>query len=250
VGGVLYGVMSLQAPLLANLMDFPILTVGLVMAPRGLGTLVAMPIGGYLMDRTDARWLVLVGMALCAWSLMLLSRSNLDMDSSLMIVAGVIQGVGVALLFVSITTTMFVTIDPGLRNQATAMNSLFRNMGGSVWIAILQATTIRSEAAIHSRLAESVRPDNPAMGIRSPDFDFDALAAIARMDGEIGRQALMAAYIDSFNILLAMCIILIPFVYFFGRGHSAHSRKARSARLPRPASTRRGAIRRRRRQNA
>jgi DHA2 family multidrug resistance protein len=217
VGGVLYGVMSLQAPLLANLMNYPILTVGLVMAPRGLGTLIAMPIGGYLMDRIDARWLILVGMALCAWSLMLLSQSNLDMDSWLMITAGVIQGIGVALLFVSITTAMFMTIDPRLRNEATAMNSLFRNMGGSMWIAILQATTIRNEAVIHSRLAEGVRPDNPMMSVRSPDFDFAAATAVARMDGEIGRQALMVAYTNSFSILLIMCTILLPFVYFFGR---------------------------------
>jgi DHA2 family multidrug resistance protein len=169
------------------------------------------------MDRTDARWLILVGMALCAWSLMLLSRSNLEMDSWLMITAGVIQGMGVALLFVSITTAMFMTIDPRLRNEATAMNSLFRNMGGSMWIAILQATTIRNEAMIHSRLAEGVRPDNPMMGVRSPDFDFGAATAVARMDGEIGRQALMVAYTNSFSILLVMCITLLPFVYFFGR---------------------------------
>jgi DHA2 family multidrug resistance protein len=211
-------------------MNYPILTVGLVMAPRGLGTLIAMPIGGYLMDRTDARWLVLAGMALCAWSLVLLSRSNLYMDSWLMITAGVIQGAGVALLFVSITTAMFVTIDPRLRNEATAMNSLFRNMGGSMWIAILQATTIRNEAAVHSRLAEGVRPDNPVMGWRSPDFDFDAASAVARMDGEIGRQALMVAYTNSFNILLVMCVMLIPFIYFFGRGRPQHGRGSRTLR--------------------
>lgn len=218
VGGVIYGVMSLQAPLLANLMNYPILTVGLIMAPRGVGTLIGMPVGGYLMDRLDARWLVLAGMALCAWSLLLLSRSNLEMDSWLMIEAGMIQGFGVALLFVSITTATFATVDPAMRNQATAMNSLCRNMGGSMWIAILQVTTFRSEASVHSRLTEGVRSDNPVMGLRAPDFDFGAVSAIARMDGEVGRQALMAAYIQSFDILLVMCIVLMPFIFFFGRG--------------------------------
>jgi MFS transporter, DHA2 family, multidrug resistance protein len=218
VGGVIYGVMSLQAPLLANLLNYPILMVGLIMAPRGVGTLIGMPFGGYLMDRFDARWIVLAGMALCVWSLLLLSQSNLAMDSWLMIEAGVIQGFGVALLFVSITTATFATVDPAMRNQATALNSLSRNMGGSMWIAILQVTTIRSEASIHARLTEGVRPDNPAMGLRAPDFDFGAVASLARMDGEVGRQALMAAYVQSFNILLTMCIVLMPFIYFFGRG--------------------------------
>ena len=219
VGGVIYGVMALQAPLLANLMNYPILTVGLIMAPRGVGTLIGMPIGGYLMDRFDARWIVLAGMAMCVWSLLLLSQSNLEMDSWLMIQAGVIQGFGVALLFVSITTATFATVDPAMRNPAAAFNSLARNMGGSMWIAILQVTTIRSEASIHARLTEGVRPDNPVMDLRAPDFDFGAVGALARMDGEVARQALMVAYIESFNILLVMCIILMPFIYFFGRGH-------------------------------
>jgi DHA2 family multidrug resistance protein len=218
VAGVLYGVMALQAPLLANLMGYPILAVGLIMAPRGLGTLISMPIAGYLMDRTDARRLILVGMALCAWSLMLMSQSNLEMDAWLMIVAGTIQGFGVGLLFVAITTAMFVTIDPRLRNEATAMNSLFRNLGGSMWIAILQAMTIRGEAVVHSRLVEGVRPDNPMVRLGMPDFDFGLPEAIAGMDNEIGRQALMVSYADSFSLLFIMCLLLIPMGFFFGKG--------------------------------
>jgi len=217
VAGVLYGVMTLQAPLLANLMDYPILTVGLVMAPRGLGTLATMPIAGFLMDRINARWLVLIGWVLCAWSLMLLSQSNLQMDAWLMILAGTIQGSGVAMLFVSITTTMFVTVDPRLRNEATAMNSLFRNMGGSMWIAVLQFLTIRGEAAIHSRLAENVRPDNPVVNLGLPDFDFGVSSAVAGMDGEISRQALMVSYANSFGLLFTMCVVLIPLGLLFGR---------------------------------
>ncbi|MDG2002243.1 MAG: DHA2 family efflux MFS transporter permease subunit [Novosphingobium sp.] len=215
VAGVLYGVMALQAPLLANLMGYPILTVGLVMAPRGIGTLIAMPIAGYLMDRFDARWLILTGMALCAWSLMMFAGSSLQMDPWLMIVAGTIQGIGIALLFVAITTAMFVTIEPRLRNEATAMNSLFRNLGGAMWIAILQATTIRGESTVRSRLAENVRPDNPMVSAGMPDFDFSLPEAIAGMDGEIARQALMVAYTNSFDLLFIMCILMIPLAFFF-----------------------------------
>ena len=238
VAGVLYGVMALQAPLLANLMDYPILTVGLVMAPRGLGTLIGMPIAGYLMDRTDARWLIVVGMSLCAWSLMMLSGSNLEMDAWLMIVAGTIQGFGVAILFVSITTAMFVTIAPRLRNEATAMNSLFRNLGGAMWIAILQALTIRGEAVVHSRLAENVRPDNPVVSLGLPEFDFALSEAIAVMDSEIGRQALMVSYANSFGLLFIMCIILIPIGFFFRKDRNPSSGEFASTatHTSRPAS--------------
>jgi DHA2 family multidrug resistance protein len=215
VGGVLYGVMALQAPLLANLMHYPIFTVGLVMAPRGIGTLIGMPIAGYIMDRADARWLMGSGSALCAVSLLMLSHSNLEMDAWLMIVAGVIQGLGIAFLFVSITTAMFATVAPRLRNEATAFNSLFRNLGGSMWIAILQSMTIRNDAVVRSRLTEFVRPDSPVVGLGLPDFDFGLAQEIAAMHGEIGRQSLMVSYASSFGVLYVLCLFLIPLSFFF-----------------------------------
>jgi len=218
VSGVLYGVMAMQAPLFANLMGYPILTVGLIMAPRGLGTLIMMPIAGHLMDRAGARWLNIFGMSLCALSLIMMSRANLQMDAWLMIFAGTIQGMGVATLFVSITTSMFTTIEPRLRNEATAMNSMFRNMGGSAWIAILQVLTIRGEAAVHSRLAENVRLDNPAVALGLPDLDFGLPETVASMNGEIGRQALMVAYANSFGLLFVMCLAMIPLGLIFGKG--------------------------------
>jgi DHA2 family multidrug resistance protein len=216
VAGVLYGVMAMQAPLFANLMGYPILEVGLVLAPRGIGTLIMMPIAGALMDRMGARWLNVGGMALCAVSLLMMTRTNLQMDAWLMITSGVLQGMGIAVLFVSITTAMFATVPVRLRNEGTAMNSLFRNLGGSVCIAILQASTIRSEAVVRSRLAEHVRPDNPVVNWGLPDLDFALQDAMARMDVEVGRQALMVSYSNSFAMLFVMCIVMLPFGFFLG----------------------------------
>jgi DHA2 family multidrug resistance protein len=122
------------------------------------------------------------------------------------------------MLFVALTTAMFFTIEPRLRNEATAMNSLFRNLGGSMWIAVLQAQTIRGEAVVHSRLVENVRPDNPAVAVGLPDFDFTLPEAIAGMHGEVGRQALMVSYANSFELLFVMCISIIPLGLFFRKG--------------------------------
>jgi DHA2 family multidrug resistance protein len=97
------------------------------------------------------------------------------------------------------------------------MNSMFRNMGGSAWIAILQVLTVRGEAAVHSRLAENLRPDNPAVALGLPDFDFTLPQAIASMDGEIARQALMVAYANSFGLLFIVCLVTIPLCLFFGK---------------------------------
>jgi DHA2 family multidrug resistance protein len=75
---------------------------------------------------------------------------------------------------------------------------------------VLQALTIRNEAIVHSRLAESVRPDNPAVVAALPDLDFGIVQSVARLDGEVGRQALMVAYSDSFWLMFLACLVVMP----------------------------------------
>lgn len=210
LAGVLYSVMALVAPLLAELMNYPIVLVGIVTAPRGAGTVLAMPIVGFLVSRTDTRLLIFIGMLLCGLSTLMMSHFSLEMDSWPVIASGVVQGVGGAFLFVPVTTAVFATIAPRLRNEGTALNSLIRSLGGSFWISVLQATTIRNEAVVHSRLVEGVRPDNPVMAMRLPDFDFGASQMVAAMDLEISRQALMVSYTASFWFIFAASVILAP----------------------------------------
>lgn len=213
LGGLMYSVMALTAPMLADLMGYPAMLVGLAMAPRGVGTLIFMPIVGALTNRYDARLLIGIGMLVSGISTMMMSGFSLEMDSTLVAVAGFVQGAGGAFLFVPVTTVIFATIPASLRNQGTAMNSLIRALGGSVWISVMQSLTIRNEASVHSRLTEGVRPDNPALLFRWPDFDFGAVQSLARMNGEITRQAMMVSYIDSFWLLFVIAFALTPLVF-------------------------------------
>jgi DHA2 family multidrug resistance protein len=213
LGGLMYGVMALTAPMLAELMGYSTELVGMVTAPRGIGTMLTMLFMGPLVGRLDNRLLILVGLALCGVSMEMLSRASLEMDSTLVIVSGFIQGLGSGIMFVPITTVVFATLSPQYRNEGAAMNSLIRNLGGTMWISVLQTLTIRNEAVVHARLVEGVRPDNPALG----DFDFGALQAVARMDHEIARQALMVSYVDSFWLLFVACLVVMPLVLFLRR---------------------------------
>ena len=79
-------------------------------------------------------------------------------------------------------------------------------------IAILQAVTVRNEATVHARLAEHVRPDNPILAMRLPGFDFSAPRALTMLDAEIGRQASMMAYVDSFWLLFVAGLAIMPLV--------------------------------------
>jgi len=212
LGGLMYSVMALTAPLLADLMGYPAILVGLAMAPRGVGTLLTMPIVGMLANRYDPRLLIVVGMLISAVSTWLMAGFSLQMNAAAVEWAGFVQGVGGAFLFVPITTVIFATIPAAYRNQGAAMNSLIRALGGSVWISVMQALTIRNEAQVHSRLTEGQRPDNPVLDLHLVPPDLSAPADAARMMGEIGRQAMMVSYTDSFWLLCVVSLALTPMV--------------------------------------
>ena len=118
VGIVLLATMALLPPMLQNLMGYPVITVGLVLAPRGVGTMISMMVVGRLVGKVDARLLVLFGLSLTALSLWQMTFFAVGMDSWPLIISGVIQGFGLGFVFVPLSTIAFATLDPQLRTEA------------------------------------------------------------------------------------------------------------------------------------
>ena len=208
----MYGVLALLPPMLSELMGYPVELIGLVTAPRGVGTMISMLLVGRLSGKVDDRIMIAIGLLLCGWSTVMLSEVNLAMGSWLTLFSGFVQGVGGGVLFVPVTTVVFATIRPQLRNEGAAMNSLIRGLSGSVWIAVLQIITTRNSAIVQSRLTEHVRLDNPAMVDRMWDFDFALPRSVARMEMEVARQALMVSYTDAFWLLSAAAMVVAPLI--------------------------------------
>ena len=217
LGGMLYGTMALTPPLLAELMGYPVKLIGLVSAPRGLAMMVAMLVAGRLMGKVDSRIMIVTGLILSAISMKIMSGMSLEMDSWLIISAGVVHGLGAAIMFVPVATVVFMTIPQKHRNEAAAVSSLIRNMSGAIWISILHTMTIRNAATVQSRLVETVRPDNPVLALKAPDMDFGSSSMMAGMDVEVFRQAMMVSYVDTFWILAVACIVVAPLVIFLRR---------------------------------
>jgi len=207
LGTVLFGVLALLPTMLETLMGYPVVLTGLVTAPRGIGTLISMMIVGRIIKRVDARLLIFIGFALAAFSLRIMSGFSLGMSERLVILSGFIQGLGTGLVFVPLTTIAFATLDVKYRNEGAAMFTLTRNIGSAVGISVLQAMTIRNAAAVHSRLNEGIRPDNPLL---PQGFDFDLPRAAAAMNAQITRQASMVSYIDAFWMLFILTLAVIP----------------------------------------
>jgi len=221
VGMILYGTMALLPTFLQSLMDYPVVYTGIVTAPRGIGTMLAMIIVGRILQKVDVRLVMGVGFALIAVALWQMTGMTLQMDSRLVIVSGFIQGLGVGFTFVPLSTAAFATLPARLRHDGTPVFSLLRNIGASVGISIVQALLAVNAAGAHERLAESIYPNNPILGTLPSALDPSTAAGLELLNGELTRQATLIAYLADFRVMMAMAILAIPLLLLIRRPRAA-----------------------------
>jgi DHA2 family multidrug resistance protein len=211
VGILLFASLALLPPLLQDLLDYPVMTAGLLTAPRGVGTLLAMLVIGKLLRVLDARWVIAAGFAITAVSLWQMCSFYVQMDDSLVAWSSLIQGIGMGLAYVPLATVTFATIAPHFRNEATAVFNLLRNVGSSVGIAAVQAIFVRNTQIMHARLAEHVTPYGAAAASNAlpPDVQLGMLNA------QVTQQATMIAYNNDFKLMLILSLVAIPLVFVF-----------------------------------
>lgn len=214
VGVLTFGSIPLITTMMEQLLGYPLMLTGLVSAPRGIGTTLAMLTVGRLIGRIDTRFLLMTGFGISAVGAYMYSEMTLAMSERTILIAGFIQGFGAGLMFVPLTLLAFSTLHPRYRNEGTSFYALTRNLGSSIGISLLQVMTIRNAATVQSRLVEGVRPDNPVIDMQAPDFDFQAPQSVAGMMHEIGRQASMVAYVDAYWLLFLVTLSVIPLCLF------------------------------------
>ncbi len=218
VGLLLYAVRALLPPMLQTLMGYPAVTIGLVTAPSGLGTMLTMLVAGRLVNKVDPRALIGVGFGLTALSLWQMSGFDLGVDASHVVVSQFVNGMGLGFVSVPLTTVTFSTLDARLRPDGTAIFSLFRNMGSSIGISLMETLTTRHTALFHSELVENVNIANPALvaGLPSP-YDLSSTAGAAALNAEVTRQASFLAYVNDFHLLMIATLVALPFLALMRR---------------------------------
>jgi DHA2 family multidrug resistance protein len=198
VGMVLFATRALTPSMLQGLMGYPAALAGLVTAPSGLGTMIAMMMVSRLVGRYDVRLLLGAGFAITALSLWQMSSYTLVLSRSDIVWPGVIQGLGLGLVFVPLSAATFATLSPEMRAEGTAIYSLVRNIGSSVGIALVQTLLVRNTQTVHAALAERV-----AVGDGSAE-------ALNLLNMEVTRQASMIAYVDDFWLMTLMTLAVLP----------------------------------------
>ncbi len=219
VGIILLASLALITPYLQNLMGYPVLTAGLVLAPRGMGTMVAMMIVGRIINRVDARVLLAAGLLLTAEVLWEMTYFTPDVSQWTLVRTGVLQGMGLGFMFVPLSTITFSTLPGMFRTQGTALYSLMRNIGSSIGISLVIFLLTRNTQIVHSELVAHVTPFNDALGELGPAqfWSRATTVGLAALDAEVTKQASIVAYADDFKLMMLVALVALPLIFLLRR---------------------------------
>ena len=231
VGFVLYGSLVLLPLMLQTLLGYPSLQAGIAMAPRGMGSLIGMPLIGLLVGKFDARKLVAMGFIAGGLTLIWLGQLNLNAGYWDIFWPQFCQGLGLSALFVPLTTISMDAIPREQMGNATSLFNLMRNVGGSVGIAITGTMLSRSTQSYVSvlgsnvdvyststqRAFEAARAGFLAAG---SDLATATQRAYAALFGMVQQQASMVAFVDLFRLLGLIFVLLVPLILLMRRPRS------------------------------
>ncbi len=219
IGTTLYATLALLPPFMQQLMGFPVVTTGFVLAPRGMGTMVAMMVVGRLVGKVDTRLLIFTGLSLTVLALFMMGQFTAEVSIPVIVWTGIIQGLGFGFVFVPLSTSTFATLPAHFRTEGTAMYSLMRNIGSSIGISIVVTLLARNTQVNHATLAELMQPFRAAL---APDnlpsiWNWTTTSGTVALNGEVTRQALTIAYLNDFKLIMWITVASMPLLLILRR---------------------------------
>ncbi len=220
IGMVLLSSAALLAPYLQNLADFPVDTAGLMMAPRGIGTLFAMMAAGRLTARMDPRPLIGGGVLLISATLWWMTQWTPAVSQMEIVVVTVIMGIGLGFVFVPVQVVSFATLPAMRRNDGTAIYSLLRNVGSAIGISVTSTLLTEMQQFNHAEIARAVTPFNRALTANPTAMHFlDPMTAhgATLLNAAVNYQSSIIAYVDDFQYMMITTLLSFPLVFLMRR---------------------------------
>jgi len=234
LGLALFGTTVLIPQFLQSLMGYSAAQAGMVLSPGGLVVLICMPVVGIAVSKLDARWLIAFGFAVSAVALYHMTGLSLGISYAAAVKYRAFQALGLAFLFVPINTMSYVGIPREKNNAVSGMTNLFRNIGGSVGISLVETFLAQRSQFHQARLVgdfsnysatfrDSIASLAQKLGPGPPD---STQRAYAQMYGMLQQQAAALAYIDTIWIFAGVCAVMVPFAFLMKKSHSGASAPA------------------------
>jgi DHA2 family multidrug resistance protein len=223
MGLVLFSTMALSSPYLQNVIGYPIITAGLLLASRGCGTFVAMMLVGRMMRYIEARTLIIGGLSLTCISLFYMTYWTDQTGVPEIVTLSIVQGFGFGLVFVPLSTVAFLTLPNHLRTDGTSMLTLMRNVASSIGISVVIAQLTEGSRRVYAVLSQHINPFNHAM--QMPDvrgmIDLGTDKGRAMADVMVSLQAQIIAFSQDYQMVMLFTLCAIPLAIMIGSTKAA-----------------------------
>jgi DHA2 family multidrug resistance protein len=223
MGLVLFSTMALSSPYLQNVIGYPIITAGLLLASRGCGTFVAMMLVGRMMRYIEARTLIIGGLSLTCLSLFYMTGWTDQTGVPEIVTLSIVQGFGFGLVFVPLSTVAFLTLPNHLRTDGTSMLTLMRNVASSIGISVVIAQLTEGSRRVYAVLSQHINPFNNAM--QMPDvrgmIDLGTDKGRAMADVMVSLQAQIIAFSQDYQMVMLFTLCAIPLAIMIGSTKAA-----------------------------
>ena len=228
LGFVLYGSTAILPMFLQTLLGYTALLSGLVLSPGGVAVIICMPVVGMLLRRFQPRWLVIFGVFVCSAGMLAMSRFSLQIDFATAVRSRVVQSLGLAFLFVPISTAAFANIAKERTNYAAGLFNLARNIGGSSGIAAV-TTLLARRAQFHQHVLvshltpydlpyrEALTHTSAMLQVRGGSAPDAAMQAHGLLYGAMLRESSMLAFSDAFWLMAVLFLAVVPLMFFMKR---------------------------------
>lgn len=214
VGIILLATMALLPPFMQSLMGYPVMKVGFLLAPRGIGTMVAMMVVGKLSGKIDVRYTIFAGLILTSFSLWQMTHYTTQSGDFEIVSTGILQGLGLGFIFVPLSTITFATLEARFRNDGTALFSLMRNIGSSIGVSVVITNLAQRTQINHAAFAQNINPYNFALNqaAQTGAIDLNSSLGLTLLNVELTRQAATLAYLQDYRLMMFVTLFALPLV--------------------------------------
>jgi DHA2 family multidrug resistance protein len=219
IGAVLLASSALLPPFLQNLAGYSVFDTGVLMAPRGFGTMFAMMFAGRMALRFDPRVLMTIGCTALLWSMYDMSGWTPQINTTWLIVVTFIQGIGMGFVFVPMNLTAFATLPGQFRTDGTAMTNLMRNIGSAIGVSVTTAMLAASAQIAHALLTSYATPFNRALGVNGPSMMMNPQIpfGLQNLNGLIEYRAQVVAFQNDFLFMFYLSLPALIVVWLMRR---------------------------------
>jgi DHA2 family multidrug resistance protein len=212
VGMLVLATAALLAPYLQVLAGHSVVETGLLLAPRGAGTMASVILSGRLSNRVDPRVLMFIGIVLIAESMWEMTGWTPNVDDWSLTRNAIVQGFGLGLVFTPLQVVTFSTLPAVLRTDGTALFSLLRNIGLAIGVSVTAVVLTQSTQTMHAQIAATITPFNRNLQSGGAYLLWNPTLpqGIAALNTEVTRQAAIIGYVNDFKLLFVVSLLMLP----------------------------------------